>query len=153
MSQPAPPACPFCGYPLDRKGHCNNPSCSAHSHDVVDKKGTRNFIIQTLSNIISQGLVDPNLLNMTNEQRLGVITERLAAACKENLPAYSRVEFVQEDADTLLVRQIHEEPDDVIRLNVTLPAAINRIMLTTKIGDSSSTIEIGSDDCESVVPE
>lgn len=65
---------------------------------------------------------------------IGRMKEAIMAVAREWAPLGVVVGVIEEDDDTLLIREIMEEPDEEIRVNMLLPASVDRLAFTVKLG-------------------
>jgi len=61
------------------------------------------------------------------------VREAILAAAKEVAPAGVVVEVAEEDDDTLIVREIMEEPQNEFRVSVIVPEPVDIVKLTVKL--------------------
>ena len=91
--------------------------------------------MQAVVDAVKSSLIVPDLVD--DKVLKGLVDRakyRIVQASKEVLPAGVLCEVVEEDEDTLLVREIMEEPDEEIRLRLTLPFPVDYISLTVRVG-------------------
>jgi len=80
---------------------------------------------------------------MTYEDQYKAIRECIAESM--HVMPTVRVEFQEEDDDEKLVRQIHEEVENTIRINITLPVHIDYITLKISSSNMNEELSINSD--------
>ena len=87
-----------------------------------------------------------NFIGQNPEDLTDRVKKVLLEQMRDLFPATVSVEIVEEDEDMKIVRKIHEEPDDMVRLNITYPVPMKYLVLQINGGETEQRIGIEPSD-------